>query len=145
MRNFKYPKIFPKKCFLVIENIQKLSCFENIESNRAPVCLQERVDCHFKTQSNIIPIECNLTENPGFCIWHSICLFDCHWLVVNRFVLFWIPSFEMPKFWSFNKNQKRRCLCFCLFLLPWSFNINHYYPSERAILDINKMTHMTNC
>ena len=42
MRNFKYPKIFPKKCFLVIENIQKLLCFENIESNRAPMFVYKR-------------------------------------------------------------------------------------------------------
>ena len=42
MRNFKSPKIFPKKCFLVIENIQKLLCFENIESNRARMFVYKR-------------------------------------------------------------------------------------------------------
>ena len=39
MRNFKYPKIFPKKCFSVIENAQKLSCFE---SNRALMFVYKR-------------------------------------------------------------------------------------------------------
>ena len=42
MRNFKYPKIFPKKCFLVLENMQKLLCFENFQSNRALMFVYKR-------------------------------------------------------------------------------------------------------
>ena len=42
MRNFKYPKIFPKKCVLVSEKSLKSHCFENFQSNRALMFVYKR-------------------------------------------------------------------------------------------------------